>query len=80
MDDIDLQIIELLRGNSRISFRKIGQQLGLSTDTAIRRYQRLETEKIVHPVILVDYRKLGYQGLVFYFIRKTGKGNLESIM
>lgn len=79
LDEIDLQIINILTKNSRTSFRKIGQQLGLSTDTVIRRYDRLESEKTIQPIILVDYQKLGYQGMAFFFIRKTGKNNLDEI-
>ncbi len=80
MDSIDLQIISILRKNSRVSFRKIAQQTGLSTDTIIKRYEKLEKEKIIQPTIKVDYEKLGYQGILFFFIRIKGGSDLELIL
>ncbi len=77
MDNIDLQIISILRKNSRLSFRKISKQTGLSTDTVIKRYEKLEREKIIQPTIKVDYEKLGYQGILFFFIRIKGGTDLE---
>ncbi len=79
MDEIDLQIINMLYVNSRISFRRLSEKLGLSTDTVIRRYQKLEKEGVIHPCIVVDYEKLGYQGIIFFFIRIIGQSNHERI-
>ena len=80
MDDIDLKIIKILTRNSRTSFRSISKQTGISTDTIIRRYQRFEKERIIHPVITIDYEKMGYQGIVFFFVRIKGKDNSELII
>jgi len=49
MDDADLRIIETLVKNSRASFRRIAKQTGLSTDTVMRRYKRLEKEGKIQP-------------------------------
>jgi DNA-binding Lrp family transcriptional regulator len=79
MDEIDIQIINVLQKNSRISFRNLSKQLGLSTDTVIRRYERLERERAIRPIITVDYQKLGYQGVIFYFIRVVGHSDIDVI-
>ena len=79
MDEIDKQIIKVLCKNSRISFRNLSKQLGLSTDTVIRRYEKLEKQGAIRPIITIDYEKLGYQGIVFYFIRVVGHSDIDGI-
>lgn len=78
MDDIDSQIIDILAKNSRVSFRRISKETGLSTDTVMRRYQRLEKEGQIQPVITVDYAKLGYESMAFFFIRVTAQSSLST--
>jgi DNA-binding Lrp family transcriptional regulator len=79
MDEIDKKIIKVLLNNSRISFRNLSKQVGLSTDTVIRRYEKLESEGAIRPIITVDYEKLGYQGVIFYFIRVFGHSDINTI-
>ncbi|MEM1264008.1 MAG: Lrp/AsnC family transcriptional regulator [Pseudomonadota bacterium] len=43
MDDTDRQLIELLRGNARLSHVELGRQLGVSRATVQNRMRRLET-------------------------------------
>jgi DNA-binding Lrp family transcriptional regulator len=53
--------------------------LGLSTDTVIQRYKNLERKRAIRPIITVDYEKLGYQGVIFYFIRIVGHSDIDVI-
>lgn len=75
IDEIDQKLIDALRIDSRVSFRTLSRQLGISTDTAARRYRTLEKLGIIRPIITIDYEKVGYQGLIFYFIRTIGQSN-----
>ena len=69
MDSTDLSIIQLLMQDAQMSFSKIAEQLGIGTDTVIRRYRRLKNEGIIHhPAIIVNIGKCGYEGHVFFFI------------
>ncbi|XES76924.1 MAG: Lrp/AsnC family transcriptional regulator [Candidatus Bathyarchaeia archaeon] len=60
-DDIDKQITDKLSQDGRMSFRKIAQSLGLSTDTVIRRYQKLVESGAMKVSIQINPEKLGYQ-------------------
>jgi Lrp/AsnC family transcriptional regulator, regulator for asnA, asnC and gidA len=63
MDSIDLKIIALLMKDAQMPFNKIAQQLGIGTDTAIRRYRKLVKEGVIHyPSIIVNLKKAGYNG------------------
>jgi len=80
MDDADLRIIEILAKNSRASFRKIAKETGLSTDTVMRRYQRLEKERQIQPTITVDSAKLGYEALAYFAVRVAAKNSLHKVI
>jgi DNA-binding Lrp family transcriptional regulator len=47
MDDIDHQIIALLRGNARRSFQDIGARVALSAPAVKRRVDRLEADGVI---------------------------------
>jgi DNA-binding Lrp family transcriptional regulator len=80
MDDTDFRIIEVLKKNSRASFRKIAKATGLSTDTVMRRYQKLEKEGVVQPTITVDLVKLGYEAIVYFKVKVTSQNSLPAII
>ena len=69
MDSTDLSIIRLLMQDAQMPFNKVAKQLGIGTDTVIRRYRRLKNEGVIHhPAIIVNIEKCGYEGHVFFFI------------
>jgi Lrp/AsnC family transcriptional regulator for asnA, asnC and gidA len=62
LDKTDLLIIGILSENARMSFRKIAEQLGISTQSVIRRYNRLKKDVLPYSSITVDLEKVGYMG------------------
>ncbi|PVX25317.1 MAG: hypothetical protein CW691_04875 [Candidatus Bathyarchaeum sp.] len=78
MDKLDFEIMEKLLNNSRSSFRKIGKELGVSTDTIIRRYTKLKKTGIIKPTINVDINKLGYEARAWYMISLMSQIDLSS--
>lgn len=64
IDEIDIQIVEKLTKNGRMPFRKIAQEMGVSTDTVARRYEKLFKNNFVKVSIQFNPRKLGYQGIL----------------
>ena len=60
VDKIDRQLIEKLVLNSRASFSEIGKELGVSTSTAIRRYNHLKRNGIIRALIQINPTKIGY--------------------
>lgn len=64
--------------DSRLTFRKISNDLGVSTDTVIRRYKKLKKRGVFKPIINVDIFKLGYSARVWYMISLMPQINLSS--
>jgi Lrp/AsnC family transcriptional regulator for asnA, asnC and gidA len=61
IDDIDVEIIKLLKKNGRMPNTEIAGHLDLS-ETAIRkRLKRLLDDEIIQVVAVVNQRKLGYE-------------------
>jgi DNA-binding Lrp family transcriptional regulator len=47
MDQTDLKITELLKGNARMSYQELGDQIGMSRVAAKKRVRKLEEEGII---------------------------------
>lgn len=47
LDSLDLRIIRVLQGHARATFDDIGEQVGLSASTVLRRVKRLEDAGII---------------------------------
>ena len=61
LDEIDNEIVELLRENGRMPNTEIAEKLNMS-ETAIRkRLKRLLKEELIQIVGVVNLRKLGYE-------------------
>ena len=58
MDEIDHQIVALLRENARRSFQDIGERVSLSAPAVKRRVDRLEARRR-HPRLLRERRPVG---------------------
>lgn len=72
-DNIDLRIIELLQQDSRLSFKKIADKLGIAVGTAYNRIKNLETERILKGyTILVEPYKLGFTMTAIILIQADG--------
>ncbi|MBI5037080.1 Lrp/AsnC family transcriptional regulator [Candidatus Micrarchaeota archaeon] len=57
----DEKIMDLLRDNSRLSFRAIAKKTGLATSTVAARVSRMESEGVITGYSAsFDYEKLGY--------------------
>lgn len=78
MDEIDCLIAKILCDNSRTSFKKIGEQLDISTQTVMRRYKKLKKSLFSFSSITVDLGKLGFQASVGLSI-KVSSGKKASI-
>jgi len=68
-DEIDQIILSMLSENSRIHFKKIAEQLGISTQSVSRRYNRLRKGVSPYSSITLDLRKLGYVGTALFLIK-----------
>lgn len=60
MDDIEKSILNVLQENSRLSFRKIAEKIGVTAATVSARVEDLERKGIIKKyTVLLDYDKLG---------------------
>lgn len=66
MDSTDLNIIKILRGNSRTPFSAIAEKLDLAESTIRKRISNLEDRGIIKQYsLVVDPSKLGYENVAF---------------
>lgn len=68
VDNTDQKIAEILAKNGRMSFRQISVKTGISTDTVIRRYERLVKSGALKVSIQINPEKLGYQAVLDFSI------------
>ncbi len=74
MDDIDRNIIRLLQEDSRKSFNKIAESLGIAVGTAYNRVKNLEDRGILKGyTIILDPTKLGYGLTALILIQADGR-------
>ena len=59
-----MQIVEKLTKNGRLPFSKIAQEIGASTDTVARRYEKLRKNNFIKVSIQINPLELGYQAIL----------------
>lgn len=80
VDDVDEQILALLRQDGRLPYAAIGREVGLSTPAVQRRVERLESTGVITGyTVQVDQRKLGHGLQAFIEVRFAGSATVESI-
>jgi DNA-binding Lrp family transcriptional regulator len=72
IDPIDIQILRLLQGDARKSFKEIALQCGVSADTINNRFIAMEKKGIIRgTTIVIDPKQLEKKYLVFIGIQVT---------
>ncbi|MDK2464949.1 MAG: Lrp/AsnC family transcriptional regulator [Candidatus Korarchaeota archaeon] len=60
VDELDMKILEALKENARVSFRKLARELGVSPMTVVKRVKRMERAGIIKGyTVILDESKLG---------------------
>ena len=57
---IDLQLVEELRDNARITYADLAEKLGISTATVSRRIERLLNKNVIKFIAIADMKKIGH--------------------
>lgn len=74
LDDLDFKILNLLQEDSRLSYSKIANRLGVSVGTAYNRIKSLEEKGVLKGyTALVDAAKVGYSLTALILIQAEGK-------
>ncbi|MFQ3308586.1 MAG: DNA-binding Lrp family transcriptional regulator [Candidatus Nanohaloarchaea archaeon] len=80
VDDSDIQIIEQLRKEGRLSLRKLAERVDISASTVSNRFNQLVKNKVIKgfkPVL--NYEKLGF-GLTTIIQLTTESGKMDSVV
>jgi DNA-binding Lrp family transcriptional regulator len=73
LDEIDFQILRFLQEDSRMSYRKIADALGIAVGTVYNRIKRLEEEGVFKAyTVMADPTKLGYELTAIILIQAEG--------
>lgn len=64
MDRTDERILDLLKGNARMSFRELGERIGMSRVAAKKRVQKLEQEGVIRGYNTCIYREDQYTAFI----------------
>jgi len=73
LDSIDFQILRMLQEDSRMSYRKIADALGIAVGTVYNRIKRLEDEGVFKAyTVIVDPTKIGYDLTAVILIQAEG--------
>ena len=83
MDDLDGEIIGILRTDGRISFSALGAAVGLSTNAAAARVRKLEATGVIvgYRAVLADDAPLGPLGLeAFIDVRLRADADSDSFL
>ena len=79
LDEVDLQILQVLQSNSRISFSELGRSVGLSATAARNRINSLVTRGIITKLgTELDWEKIGWPIQSLLLIR-TEHGKAEAV-
>ena len=68
IDDLDKQIVQKLTLNGRSSFSKIAKEMGLSTDTVVKRYNKLRESGAMKVSIQINPNMIGYSSILDFNI------------
>ncbi len=71
VDEISLKILEILRSQGRISFRKLAEQVNLSPSSLVERVHRMEEAGVIQGYgARVDLEKMGFPIHAFVWIKR----------
>ncbi len=79
LNGIDHKIADKLSENGRVSMETLGREIGISSDTAKRRYEKLKKNGVLKVTIQVNPNKIGYEALCIFFIVTSNENSLEII-
>lgn len=79
MDKFDQAIVNLLRGNARMSLAQIGREIGLSRTSVAERLQRLEVQKVIAGYTIVTGESTNPSAVCAYFQMSFSPFKLEKL-
>lgn len=78
LDETNRALVELLRGDGRLTNQELAERLGLPASTVRDRVRRLSESKVLRVIALTDFRALGFDFLIFLGVRVEGRPALDA--
>ncbi|MGD0449991.1 MAG: AsnC family transcriptional regulator [Candidatus Bathyarchaeia archaeon] len=78
IDELDKQIMAKLTLDGRASFSQIAKQIGVSTETVIKRYHNLRKKGSMKVSIQISPSKIGYSSILDFNIAFAAPGGLSN--
>jgi len=79
-DEVDIELLDVLKENSRMSFANLGRKINLSPSAVRERIQKLEDTGIIKKYgIKIDYKQIGYD-LEAIILLKVFHGQLKNLL
>ena len=79
LDQIDRKIADKLSENGRVSMETLGREIGISYDTAKRKYEKLKKNGVLKVTIQVNPNKIGYRAICIFFTVTSNENSLAII-
>jgi DNA-binding Lrp family transcriptional regulator len=80
IDDVDKAMIEKLAVDGRMPFEKIAKEIEVSTDTVIRRYEKLRRSGDLKVVAQINPTKIGYHAFAIFNVAFSQESLPENII
>lgn len=81
IDNLNKRILQALSKNSRKSFRKLAEELGVSTVTVINRVEAMEKAGIIKNFgIEIDFKELGFDLFAIIIIRLKSNEYIKEVI
>ncbi|MEM3616008.1 MAG: Lrp/AsnC family transcriptional regulator [Candidatus Methanomethylicia archaeon] len=78
IDEIDMQIIQKLKENSKLTYNELAKSLNISVGAVYNRLKKLEKDKIIkNYTINIDYSKIGYDLTAIIMLQVDGPHIIE---
>ncbi len=75
INEIDQKIADKLAEDGRISMSVLGKEIGVSTETAKRRYKKLKENGTLKVTIQVNPTKIGYRAMCIFFTTTSSENS-----
>jgi DNA-binding Lrp family transcriptional regulator len=78
LDEVDIQILNLLQEDCRLSFNEIAKKIGVSVGTAFNHVKNLQKKGVLKGyTVILDWAKLGYSLTALVLVQTEGEHLME---
>jgi len=80
LDQIDLEILNVLYKDARVPLKKIAADLGVSRETVLRRFKKLQEKGVVlGSTVILSSKALGFKEQVGFFVKTKSGTSISTI-